>query len=69
MDDNNKAFPRGSLYFEKWRGAEKRERERERERIGYREKRRQGAVSLRIESSLQFMTRVGLRGTSRVKGG
>lgn len=31
--------------------------------------RRQGAVSLRFEPSLQFMTRVGLRGTSRVKGG
>lgn len=33
------------------------------------QKRRQGAVSLRFEPSLQFMTRVGLRGTSRVKGG
>lgn len=60
MDDNNKAFPRGSLYFEERRGER---------RDGNREKRRQGAVSLRFESSLQFITRVGLRGTSRVKGG
>lgn len=62
MDDNNKAFPRGGPYFEKRRGGE--------EGFGTGEKRRQGAVvSLRFESSLQFMTRVGLRGTSRVKGG
>lgn len=40
------------------------------EGFGTGEKRRHGAVvSLRFESSLQFMTRVGLRGTSRVKGG
>lgn len=55
-----KLFQGVGLYFEKWRGAE---------RVGDRVKRRQGAVSLRFESSLQFMTRVGLRGTSRVKGG
>jgi len=33
------------------------------------DERRRGAVSHRFEASLQFMTRVGLRGTSRVKGG
>lgn len=33
------------------------------------DERRRGAVSHRFEVSLQFMTRVGLRGTLRVKGG
>ena len=51
MDDNNKAFPRGSLYFEKWRGAEKRERERERE-LGI--ERREGKVPFHSGSSLHY---------------
>jgi len=61
VDDNNKAFPRVIWYFE---GQQDTAGEEE----GWMREGR-GAVSHRFEASLQFMTRVGLRGTSRVKGG
>lgn len=69
MDDNNKAFPRVICTLRGsarggggWKAGRKRK--------GGMDERRRGAVSHRFEAaSLQFMTRVGLRGTSRVKGG
>lgn len=69
VDDNNKAFPRVICTL---RGSRiERETERKREKMVERtmDERRRDAVSHRFEASLQFMTRVGLRGTSRVKGG
>lgn len=76
MDDNNKAFPGGNLYFERRHGvagevgwAAGGMEGGGGEGTGMDERRRGGAVSHRFEASLQFMTRVGLRGTSRTKGG
>jgi len=61
VDDNNKAFPRVIWYF---KGRQDTAGGKE----GWMREGRD-AVSHRFEASLQFMTRVGLRGTSRVKGG